>query len=149
MTPRAFTPPLDLSTLGALTHDPATLLARATRLLGDGADLTLTRSTLPMPIQKAIEEGFAPHARIAARLAWGGVEIKSLPLGSTASLVGLQRGDVLTAINGYALIKPEDVIEAHRSLLATGVAVLEVIRGERRVVIEARFKRSDRGGVAR
>jgi hypothetical protein len=147
MTPRAFTPPLDLATLGAPTHDPATLLARATRLLGDGADLTLTRSTLPMPIHEAIEEGFAPHARIAARVAWGGVEIKSLPLGSTASLAGLQRGDVLTAINGYALTRPEDVIEAHRSLLATGVAVLEVIRGERRVVIEARFRRAGRGGV--
>jgi hypothetical protein len=147
--PRAFPPPLALSTLGAPTHDPAALLARATRLLADGADLTLTRSTLPMPIHQALEEAFAPHARIAARLAWGGVEIKSLPLGSTASLAGLQRGDVLTAINGYALIKPEDVMEAHRSLLATGVALLEVIRGESRVVLEARFGRSGRSACGR
>jgi S1-C subfamily serine protease len=104
---------------------------------------------LPMPIDGAVEEAFAPHTRIAARRAWGGVEIESLPLGSTASLAGLQSGDVLTAINGYALIKPEDVIEAHRSLMATGVAVLEVIRGESRVVLEARFRRSPRPAAAR
>jgi membrane-associated protease RseP (regulator of RpoE activity) len=149
MTPRASTPPLALSSLGATTHDPAVLLARATRLLRDGADITLTRSMLPMPIDGAVEEAFAPHTRIAARRAWGGVEIESLPLGSTASLAGLQSGDVLTAINGYALIKPEDVIEAHRSLMATGVAVLEVIRGESRVVLEARFRRSPRPAAAR
>ncbi|MFS8067377.1 MAG: PDZ domain-containing protein [Byssovorax sp.] len=144
MTPRAFTPPLALSSLGATTHDPAVLLARATRLLRDGADLTLTRSTMPMSIDGAIEEAFAPHTRIAARRAWGGVEIQSLPLGSTASLAGLQSGDVLTAINGYAPITPEDVIEAHSSLMTTGIAVLEVIRGESRIVLEARFSRSAR-----
>ncbi|MEO5730451.1 MAG: hypothetical protein ABI134_30825, partial [Byssovorax sp.] len=93
MTPRAFTPPLALSSLGAPTHDPAVLLARTTRLLRDGADFTLTRSVLPMPIDGAIEEAFAPHTRIAARRAWGGVEIQSLPLGGAASLAGLQSGD--------------------------------------------------------
>ena len=149
MTPRAFTPPLALSSLGAATHDPAVLLARATRLLRDGAELTLTRSTLPMPIDGAIEEAFAPHTRIAARRAWGGVEIQSLPLGGAASLAGLQSGDVLTAINGYALIRPEDVIAAHQGLMATGVAVLEVIRGESRVVLEACFGRSPRRAVVR
>ncbi len=149
MTPRAFTPPLALSSLGAPTHDPAVLLARATRLLRDGASLTITRSALPMPIDGAIEEAFAPRTRIAARRAWGGVEIQSLPLGGAASLAGLQSGDVLTAINGYALIKPEDVIEAHQGLMATGVAVLEVIRGESRVVLEARFSRSPRPAVVR
>jgi membrane-associated protease RseP (regulator of RpoE activity) len=136
---RAFTPPLGLAELGAVTHDPAALLARAARLRGDGADLTLTRSTLPMPIERALEDAFAPHARIAARFATGGIEIQSLTPGSPASLAGLQRGDVLTAINGYALRSPEAAIDAHRSLLATKTALLEVLRGERRIVLEARF----------
>jgi len=147
--PTTFTPPLGLAELGAVTHDPAVLLARAVRLHGDGADLTLTRSTLPMPIERAVEDAFAPHARIAASFGAGGIAIQSLPPGSPASLAGLQRGDVLTAINGYALRTPEAAIEAHRSLLATGNALLEVIRGERRIVLEARFSPSTRPTAAR
>jgi hypothetical protein len=146
--PRVFIAPLGLSSLGATTHDPALLLARATRLIHDGAEITLTRSLLPMSIDRALEEAFAPHARIAARFAAGGIEIQSLPPGSTASLAGLQRGDVLTAVNGHALITPEAAIEAHRSLLATGAAVLEVLRGERRMVLEARFSPALRPAVA-
>jgi hypothetical protein len=138
-TPRVFIAPLGLSSLGATTHDPAVLLARAARLRADGAEITLIRSLLPMAIDRALEEAFAPHARIAARFGTGGIEIQSLPQGSTASLAGLQRGDVLTAVNGHALTRPDSVLAAYSSLKATGVAVLEVIRDERRIVLEARF----------
>jgi membrane-associated protease RseP (regulator of RpoE activity) len=139
-----FAPPLGLAALGAVTHDPAALLARASKLLADGADLTITRSTLPMSIDRALEESFAPHARIAARVASGGIEIQSLPLGSTASLAGLQRGDVLTAINGYALTTPEAALDSYSNLTTTEIVVLEVLRGEHRVVLDARFSRSPR-----
>lgn len=137
--PRAFVAPLGLASLGAATHDPTLLLARAARLRQDGADLTLTRSLLPMAVDRALAEAFAPHARIAARFAAGGVEIQSLPGGSTAALAGLQRGDVVTAVNGQALTRPESALDAYSSVLATGIAVIEVIRGERRIVLEARF----------
>jgi membrane-associated protease RseP (regulator of RpoE activity) len=147
--PRAFVAPLGLASLGATTHDPTVLLARATRLRQDGADLTLTRSLLPMPVDRALAEAFAPHARIAARFAAGGIEIQSLPAGSTASLAGLQRGDVVTAVNGQALTRPESALDAYSSVLATGIAVIEVIRGERRIVLEARFSpTSPRGPIA-
>ena len=138
-SPRALLAPLGLSSLGASTHDPSALLARATRLRSEGADLTLTRSLLPLPVDRALAEAFAPHARIAAGFATGGIEILSLPRGSTAALAGLQRGDVVTAVNGHALTKPEAALDAYSSVLATGIAVLEVIRDERRIVLEARF----------
>jgi membrane-associated protease RseP (regulator of RpoE activity) len=139
--------PLGLASLGAATHDPSALLARAARLRQDGADLTLTRSLLPMPVDRALAEAFAPHARIAARFAAGGVEIQSLPTGSTALLAGLQRGDVVTAVNGQALTRPESALDAYRSVLATGIAVIEVIRGERRIVLEARFRPAPSAGL--
>ncbi|MEP7125683.1 MAG: PDZ domain-containing protein [Byssovorax sp.] len=137
--PRVFLAPLGLASLGATTHDPTALLARAARLQKDGADLTLTRSLLPMSVDRALAEGFAPHARIGTRWDSNGIEVQSLPTGSIAALAGLQRGDVLTAINGYPFVTPETMIEAHRTLTATGVAVVEVLRGERRLVLEVHF----------
>jgi membrane-associated protease RseP (regulator of RpoE activity) len=146
--PRAFVAPLGLASLGRATHDPTLLLARAARLRNDGAELTLTRSLLPMPVDRALAEALAPHARIAARFAAGGVEIQSLPAGSTALLAGLQRGDVVTAVNGHALTRPESALDAYSSVLSTGIAVLEVIRGERRIVLEARFSPAAARGQA-
>jgi hypothetical protein len=139
-SPRTFLAPLGLSSLGAPTHDPTLLLARAARLRADGADLTMTRSLLPMPAARALGEAFAPHARIAAGFATGGIEIQSLPTGSPALLAGLQRGDVVNAVNGHALTRPESALDAYSSVLATGVAVLEIIRDQRRVVLEVRFR---------
>ena len=131
--------------LGATTHDPATLLARAAKLRGDGAEITITRSALPLSLDRAIEESFAPHARIGARWDSNGIEIEELPAGSSASLVGLQRGDVLTAINGYAFVAPEMMFVAHRTVVATGVALIELLRAERRIVLEVRFSPTNHG----
>jgi hypothetical protein len=136
--PRTFIAPLGLASLGATTHDPATLLARAARLRADGASITITRSSLAISLDRALEESFAPHARIGARWDLNGIEIQALPAGSSASLVGLQRGDVLTAINGYAFVTPEMMFDAHRSLVSTGVALIEVLRAEQRIVLEVR-----------
>ena len=144
-TPRTFIAPLGLSMLGATTHDPATLLARAAKLRGDGAEITITRSALPLSLDRAIEESFAPHARIGARWDSNGIEIEELPAGSSASLVGLQRGDVLTAINGYAFVAPEMMFVAHRTVVATGVALIELLRAERRIVLEVRFSPTNHG----
>ncbi len=135
-----FLSPLGLSSLGATTHDPRVLLGRAARLRAEGADLTLTRTQLPTSLDRAIEEAFAPHARIATRFAVGGIEIKSLPPGSTAALLGLQAGDVITAVNGHALIKPESALAVYASAQATRIVVLEVIRDEHRIVLEVRFQ---------
>jgi hypothetical protein len=135
-----FLSPLGLASLGAPTHDPLALLARAARLRADGADLTLTRTMLPTSLDRSLEEAFAPHARIAARFAVGGIEIRSLPPGSTAALLGLQPGDVITAVNGHALIKPEEALAAYADAQSTRVVVIEVIRGEHRIVIEVRFQ---------
>lgn len=137
--PRSFIAPLGLSSLGATTHDPAALLARATKLRADGAEITITRSALPISLDRALEESFAPRARIGARWDLNGIEIQALPAGSTASLAGLQRGDVLTAINGYAFVTPQMMFEAHRTMASTGVALIEVIRADRRMVLEIRF----------
>lgn len=135
----AFVAPLGLASLGRATHEPTLLLARAARLRSDGADLTLTRSVLPMPVDRALAEALAPHARIGARFAVGGIEIQSLPAGSTVFLAGLQRGDVVTAVNGHALTKPEAALDAYSSVHDTEVAVIEVIRGGWRIVLEVRF----------
>jgi membrane-associated protease RseP (regulator of RpoE activity) len=128
--------PVALSPEGSPTHVPAELWRRAQALSAAGADLTLSRTTLPMPLVGAGEASIASQARIAYRPERGGVLIEGLPARSAALLAGIAAGDVVTALNGYALTSPDAAIEGYESVHATRIAVLEILRAGRRIVLQ-------------
>ena len=64
---------------------------------------------------------------------------KSLEVARSLGARRLRRGDVVTAVNGHALTKPEAALDAYSSVHDTEVAVIEVIRGGWRIVLEVRF----------
>jgi hypothetical protein len=128
--------PMLLADIGPPTHDPRELLARAERLAAVGLDYTLVRVA---PSAAALDELLAPPARrvrvVPARLGdtTVGVQLFGLDPPSGVGLT-LASGDVVLAVNGYPIAAPVTALEAYQSARTARHAVLEVMRGQRRLV---------------
>lgn len=134
-------PSLALGTVGYPTHAPDALFRRAGKLVAAGVDLVLTETTIADRSLEDIERELAPSARILPTGDGRGIQISILPEGSIARAAGLQPGDLVTAVNGYALSTPEALIEAYGSVQQSRIALIEAQRGSRRVVLKVGFAR--------
>lgn len=139
-TPLAGTgPSMALSALGRPTHAPNDLWMRAVHLASTGADVVLTESSLTRRSVNDLENELGPSALILPSADLPGIRIASLAPGSIARAAGLQQGDVITAVNGYPLASPTDLLAAYASVLGTQTAVIELRRGPRTVVLRLRI----------
>jgi membrane-associated protease RseP (regulator of RpoE activity) len=134
-------PPL-FDGMGVRSHDPKALLAYAERLSAAGADVTILRADVSRAVAwDAIGSRGGP-AHITpvydgARVA--GARITGFPADSFPILAGLANGDVITSINGYPLSSPSTGDEVYQAARRAGMAVAEVIRGRRRLVLATRW----------
>jgi membrane-associated protease RseP (regulator of RpoE activity) len=134
-------PILALGTVGFRSHAPEDLWRRAGKLVAAGVDLVLTETTIADRSIEDIERELAPAARILPTGDGRGIQLSILPEGSIARAAGLQPGDLVTAVNGYALSTPDALIEAYGSVQRSRVALIEVQRGTRPVVLKVGFAR--------
>jgi hypothetical protein len=129
-------PPAILATAEkGVTHDPQELFARAERLAQGGADLTLretrlSSASLPLGGSNGLGTVLREGRPIGVNVSQPG------PLLASA---GVERGDVVTSVNGYGY--PEDPQRwVEPFLQPSGSAVIEVLRGARRVVLSVRWR---------
>jgi hypothetical protein len=129
-------PPTLLATAGgSVTHDPRELLARAERLADAGADLSIRQTQLSrvsLPVGGSIQVVPVSHEGrpIGVRLS---------QLGALLEDAGLESGDLVTSVNGYTY--PEDPRRWLEPFIQpSGNAVIEVLRGKRRVVLSVRWR---------
>jgi type II secretory pathway component PulC len=59
----------------------------------------------------------------------------------SAAMLGLRAGDVVTALNGFALRRPEDAMRAQGQLPAVRGAVVELVRDGQPVVLRVDWER--------
>jgi hypothetical protein len=69
-----------------------------------------------------------------------GVRIDRLPRRGLLPHVGLERGDVLTSLNGYALGNPKEMMEAYAGLGSAGRLTLVVQRGSNTLTLDYRIQ---------
>ena len=122
---------------------PARLTTPARKLellAAAGVDVVVTESSLTHRSVKEMEHELGPSAQIRPSADVGGVRIASLAPGSIARAAGLQEGDVVTAVNGYPLASPSDLLMAYASALEAQSAVIELRRGPRAVVLRLRIR---------
>jgi len=129
-------PTFSLSVLGKPTHAPGELWGRARKLGAAGFDVVLTRSRLPGRSADALDGELPFTAKIAPVSGVPGIAIASMPPGSIARAAGLQEGDLITAVNGHAISSPDAALSAYSSLRHHELAVVELRRGGRLVVLK-------------
>lgn len=124
---------------GRPTEDPRELTLRAERLRLGGVDLRLSR--VGASVADVARWSMAHHSpsRIVPKTCADGrmlgVLISDLPSIAPAVQIGLQNGDVITAVNGRALDRPEAVLAAYDSAMRARTAVIEVVRDARPLVL--------------
>ena len=122
-------PSLELVRQGVETHDVEVLWGRAVRLAGTHKRLTLARAVVA---SEALSGGVERARLVADRR--DALRIADLDERSAAALVGLRRGDLLTAVNGFALRRPADATRAWQRIKGRSM-VLELLRDGRRVAL--------------
>jgi hypothetical protein len=142
--------PRVLSGLGAETRDPHVLMARASRLDAAGFDVDVIRAALPLDVALGglapSDPAANPPTIVPVHLSGGvvGVCLEGLlPRGT-----GLLRGDVITSINGVPMVRPDLALEAYESARREGMAVIELLRGDKRVILGVTYpglRRAARG----
>lgn len=146
------TVPRVLSGLGQETRDPYLLMARASRLDAAGFEVDVTRVVLPPGVverARGLSEPFAePPSIVPVRWSGGVAGVCLEGLGSLPQNAGIQRGDVITSINGVPIVRPDLALEAYESARREGMAVIELLRGERRLIASVTFPDLRRGALA-
>jgi S1-C subfamily serine protease len=137
-SPEADVVPIPSSVVGMSppVHDPHTLLARADQAVFAGEDVRILRIRLSASALDRLTS--SRLSRIVPQRQGDrtvGVRVQGIAPDSPASDVGLENGDLLTAINGYALERPEVAIAAYESARRDRMAVIELVRRGRRVVL--------------
>lgn len=132
--------PRVLAALGDDTRDPHALLSRASRLAAAGFDISILRAELaPGVVERVFTSASRPSSIVPVRFK-GSVEGVCLDgLGGLPPGAGLARGDIITSINGVPIARPELALEAYASATRAGLVVMEILRGERRVVLAVRL----------
>jgi general secretion pathway protein C len=126
-----------LADAGAPTHDPARLVARAERLRSSGLDVTVVQAHLSRAA--ALDRAFSPASGTIDPVVRdgevAGLVLRGFRADSTPVAAGLANGDVVASLNGHALTSPAKALEAIGDARRAGRAVLEVLRGTRRLVL--------------
>ena len=132
--------PSVLAELRPETHDPDELIARAQKLRAAGMDILMLRADLSRSL---LEDGFADlRTRVTPVHKDGktvGTRLSKLRQDSLAVLAGIQNGDIITSINGYAMASPEQALAGYQGAAHTRAAVVELIRNGRRVIVAIRW----------
>ena len=128
-------PPSILAKAGPVTHEPRELFARAERLAAAGADLS-TRATHLSSV--SLPDGGATRV-VPVQHGGGPIGVRLLHPGPLLEEAGIEDGDLVTSVNGYEY--PQDPsLWLDPFLQRSGNAVIEVLRGTRRVVISVRWR---------
>lgn len=143
--------PRVLSGLGFETRDPHALMARASRLGAAGFDVVVTRAALPQGvIERALaasSDSASPPTVVPVRSSGGVVGVCVEGTGVLPVGAGILRGDVITSINGVPIVRPDLALEAYESARREGMAVIELLRGEQRVIAGVLFPKVTRGAL--
>jgi membrane-associated protease RseP (regulator of RpoE activity) len=122
--------PHPVTGLGTDTHDVDALWSRAEWRAASHAQITLARAMVaPDALAGAIGS-----ARIVGDRR-GGLGVVDLDPSSPAALLGLRRGDRITAVNGFPLRRPEDAKRAWTAVAAGRGAVMELERAGHAVAL--------------
>jgi len=145
------TVPRVLSGLGQETRDPYLLMVRASRLDAAGFEVDVTRVVLPPGVVERARGSSEPSAEppsiVPVRWSGGVAGVCLEDLGSLPQSAGIQRGDVITSINGVPIVRPDLALEAYESARREGMAVIELLRGERRLIVSVTFPDLRRGAL--
>lgn len=125
--------PDPIGSLGNDTHAVDELWRRAEQLAETGADVTLSRAS--MPRARVADWAGGSAVRVAHDAHAGGLRILDLGDRSPASLAGVRPGDVITAVNGFPLSAPDDGVRAFSAMRDAEGVVAEMWREGRRVVL--------------
>jgi membrane-associated protease RseP (regulator of RpoE activity) len=143
--------PRILSALGPPTRDPRELLARAERLASAGFDITIVRTklgsrTLDLPFPASSPQRAEPirYGGGIAGLRMEGFSPNSLPI-----MAGLENGDVITSVNGFPITSPDRIASSYEGARASGMAVIEVLRGPRRIVVAVTWPSGPTSAITR
>jgi len=132
--------PSVLSSLLPESHDPDVLLARVEKLRKAGLDIVLLRAEIHRDLlDAAFADANAGVSPLTVNGKTLGLKLTRLGPASFGSLAGLQSGDVLVSINGYDISSPEDALHGYESARMQKSAVVELVRGGRRVVLDVRL----------
>jgi len=116
------------------THQPDEIWERARWKAGQDSWLTLAHATIA-PGQLSADELLAGGGAVRVAHDRRGLELVELDPRSTPALVGLRRGDVVTAVNGYALRWPDEAWRARDEVTAGRSMVIELLREGRPVAL--------------
>jgi len=118
-----------LSAMGPEAHQAEVLWSRAEKLAEETHAITLARATVaPQALKGIFDSAHVAYQR-------GGIRIVQSSERSLEGLLGLQKGDLVTALNGHALDRPEGALEAYADLVAGRAAVIELVRGGKLVAL--------------
>jgi len=128
-------PPPSLNDHKHLTHNPTELWRRAQRQADTDPALVLHEVKLSA---ESLAEGqdLSSTRVMPAKWPLGGLKILRISPGSAFSQAGLVEGDVLLAINGYAMDDPALALEAYETAKRRRAAVIELMRGKQAVVLK-------------
>ncbi len=115
---------------GAERHDVDAVWARARRQAARGSGLTLARATVA---PEALSLGAGDATRVVHEK--HGLRLVAVDDSSSAALLGLRRGDLVTAINGRPLRRPEDAARAYDEVISGHGVVVELLRAGRPVAL--------------
>jgi hypothetical protein len=134
LSPFASTTASTLALLGGESHQADVLWRRAESLAKLGVAITLARATVaPEAIGSRdwLGEILRPDRYGDGLYVWpnGGM--------TTAAMLGLRRGDLVTAIDGYSVLNPDSALRAYASLLRerSKSSIVELVREGRRVAL--------------
>jgi S1-C subfamily serine protease len=129
-----------LASLGPESHDAEVLWGRAERFASVRHDeLTLVRATLSPEVLEAAD---TPARVVHEPGLGGGLYVADVGPTSQAAMIGLRPGDLITAVNGFALRHPDAAVRALGTLHTGGEAVVELVRGGRAIALRIRAPRS-------
>jgi membrane-associated protease RseP (regulator of RpoE activity) len=131
-----------LAALGPETHAVDELWRRAARRAAEGVDVTLVRASLPRAAMAAWTRDPSYLRVLPAQSSAGlqGLRIVDLGAGSAPARAGVRAGDVVTAVNGYALASPEDGLRAFAGAGEGRALVAEIERDGHRIALRVDWK---------
>jgi membrane-associated protease RseP (regulator of RpoE activity) len=138
--------PSVLTSLRPVTHDVKALAESGRALSVAGMDIMIIDVDLPRGFIE--DQVFDMRTRVKPVFHDGqvaGLGVTGLRPGSLASQVGLQNGDILTSINGFAIASPDGALSAYQDAAREHQAIMEVIRDGRRILIHVRWAHSTSG----
>lgn len=111
-------------------------MRRAERLIGEGAPISLLRSAVSLQAASDETSESVRRAQILPQASPPGIRILEVKRDSFLDAAGLAHGDVVIAVNGYLITRPEDALAAYASARKAERAIVEIERHGKLVVLE-------------